>query len=352
MARVLIIDDDVTRVGHCREILEEAGHGVTTSALSYEALTLMRHRAYDLVLASEHLTDMSGTNLCRHLSVEHPDVTTIVINGAPGASLYVAPAGAFARRLAPQKEDLLMALEAALAPRRRLMHPLTAAVRTRGDRGASIRLLVIAENRLFRDGVSAALTEQGDLDVVASLDACHDLAGIAREHKPDIVLMDMGPTRQETVALIRTLATSSPATRIILTNVAHIDATFGECIEAGASGLLRKHATFDDIVYTIRLVISGATVIPGALTAALFATATCATRRVAGFSDDADRVTRREQEVINLLVEGLSNKEIAARLNIATFTVKSHVHNVLEKLGLRTRGQIARRYLHPRVSGL
>jgi DNA-binding NarL/FixJ family response regulator len=354
MVQVLIIDDDMARVDHCRDILEEAGYGVATSALSHEALALMRHRTYDLVLASERLTDMSGSDLCRHLRVAHPDVPTVVMDGSAGASLEAAQASAFHLRVPPGKEQLLSVLETALAPRRHLLRRVSPTTRARDSRRtSSIRILVIAENRLFRDGVDAALATQGDLEVVASLDACNDLAGVAREHQPDIVLMDIGPRHLDTVALIRALARSRPESRIVMIDVAQIGATFLEFIEAGASALLPKHATVDDVIYTIRLVLSGATVIPGALTAALFpAAAACGRGAAAEMWDCDDRLTRREHEIINLLVESLSNKEIAARLNIATFTVKSHVHNILEKLGLHTRGQIARRYLQPRVSGL
>jgi DNA-binding NarL/FixJ family response regulator len=107
------------------------------------------------------------------------------------------------------------------------------------------------------------------------------------------------------------------------------------------SGFVLKDATFDEFVSTIRAVAGGAKVLPSRMTDSLFSqiAKTADTRSVRDTEDV--RMTRREREVIELIGEGLSNKEIAQRLNIATHTVKSHVRNVMEKLALHTRLQIA-----------
>ncbi|MGH9347401.1 MAG: response regulator [Vicinamibacterales bacterium] len=337
MAQVLIIDDDMARVDRCRGILEEAGYGVATSALGHEALTLMRQRTYDLVLANERLADMSGGDLCRHVHVAHPGVPTLVMNRRAIAPLEVAQAGALDLGTPPGKDELLKALETALAPRRRLPHRVTSpGVGPRGRRASSIRILVIAGGRVRRDSVGEALAGQGEVEVVA-LEACDDLALAARQHQPDVILLDIGPRYPDAVALIRALAGARPETRIVIVDVAQIGATLLDLVEAGASGILSEHATIDDLISTIRLVLRGATVLPGALTASMLsATAGPGRHASADVRNDGDGLTKREHEIISLLVEGLSNKEIAARLNIATFTVKSHVHNILEKLRLQS----------------
>jgi DNA-binding NarL/FixJ family response regulator len=113
-------------------------------------------------------------------------------------------------------------------------------------------------------------------------------------------------------------------------------------IKAGASGFIVKDATIDDFVRTIRSVAEGADVVPPSLTATLLShIVDQAVSRSTEAVLEAVSMTKREREITSLIAEGMSNKEIAQRLNIATYTVKSHVHNILEKLALHSRLQIA-----------
>src|SRR5690348_3282126 len=113
-------------------------------------------------------------------------------------------------------------------------------------------------------------------------------------------------------------------------------------IKAGANGFIVKDATIDDFVKTIRTVAEGSDVVPAALTGTLLShIVDQAVTRSTSAVLEAVQMTKREREIMSLIAEGLSNKEIAQRLNIATYTVKSHVHNILEKLALHSRLQIA-----------
>ena len=113
-------------------------------------------------------------------------------------------------------------------------------------------------------------------------------------------------------------------------------------VRAGAAGFIMKDASFDDFLQTIRAVAAGTDVLPPQLTGSLFGQiARHVVRRGTAPVLEGVRLTERERQVIDLLGEGLSNKEIAARLHIAIHTVKSHVHNVLEKLALHTRLEVA-----------
>jgi DNA-binding NarL/FixJ family response regulator len=112
-------------------------------------------------------------------------------------------------------------------------------------------------------------------------------------------------------------------------------------VRAGASGFIMKDASFDEFLRTIRAVAAGADVLPPQLTGSLFGQiAQHAVRGRTPRALEGVRLTERERQVIDLLGEGLSNKAIAARLHIAIHTVKSHVHNVLEKLALHTRLEV------------
>jgi DNA-binding NarL/FixJ family response regulator len=115
-----------------------------------------------------------------------------------------------------------------------------------------------------------------------------------------------------------------------------------EFVEAGAAGFILKDATIEDVLETIRSVARGRRVLPPLLTGSLFThVIEQALRRGKGTLPDAVRMTKREREIIVLIADGMSNKEIAQRLNLSTYTVKSHVHNILEKMALHSRLQIA-----------
>ncbi len=115
-----------------------------------------------------------------------------------------------------------------------------------------------------------------------------------------------------------------------------------ELVEAGAAGFILKDATIEDFLETIRSVARGMKVLPPLLTGSLFThVVDHALRQGKGKLPEAVRMTKREREIIVLIAEGMSNKEIAQRLNLSTYTVKSHVHNILEKLALHSRLEIA-----------
>ena len=142
--------------------------------------------------------------------------------------------------------------------------------------------------------------------------------------------------------LVETITKEHPDVKVIVMDLLPAQADIIEFVRAGASGFLLKDATFDEFLKTIRLVAAGTNVLPPPLTDSLFsAIVNHEARRERAFLSAAASLTKREREIVRLIAEGLSNKEIGLRLNVATFTVKSHVHNVLEKLALRTRVQIA-----------
>jgi DNA-binding NarL/FixJ family response regulator len=146
----------------------------------------------------------------------------------------------------------------------------------------------------------------------------------------------------DSLGVATALKREHPDAKIIVMDLIPVNEEIVEFVNVGVSGFVLKDASFDEFVETIRLVAGGAKVLPPRMTESLFS-------QIAKDASLGDRehalqdvrMTRREREVIELIGEGLSNKEIAHRLNIATHTVKSHVRNVMEKLALHTRLQIA-----------
>lgn len=202
-----------------------------------------------------------------------------------------------------------------------------------------ITVAIIDDNRLVREGLTALLNRLTDVRVVASSVADSPLLA---ELKPDVVLLDVGLRDQESVRLAAALKKRTPEAHIIVMDLMPVNEEIVEFVNVGVSGFVLKDATFDDLVSTIRSVVAGEKVLPARMTESLFAQIVKeAESRLGEQMLDDVRMTRREREVIELIGEGLSNKEIAHRLGIATHTVKTHVRNVMEKLELHTRLQIA-----------
>lgn len=205
-----------------------------------------------------------------------------------------------------------------------------------------IHILLIEDNRLLREGLTVMLKEQPDLSVAAS-PGSSDAPTQARRLKPAVILLDLGLRSQNSLRLLGALKKSAPEARVIGMDLVPVQEELVQYVAAGVSGFVLKDATFDDLLKTIRSVARGAHVLPPRLTGSLFSQIVeHAARKKTGNPFVAVRMTSREHEVIDLISEGLSNKDIAQRLHLATDTVKSHVHNILEKLALHTRLEIAR----------
>ena len=208
---------------------------------------------------------------------------------------------------------------------------------------AKIRILLIEDNRLLREGIAAILNAQSDLEVVARAedgDAVNQLKSMKRT--PDVILLDLGLEKENSLNLMRVLRETVPAARIIAMDIFPEQLDVVEFVKAGGSGFILKNASSKDYVETIRAVVAGTKVLPQALTSSLFTQIVeSALKTGNGIPSNSIQLTTREREIVSLISEGLGNKEIAERLHIATFTVKSHIHNILDKLALNTRLQIA-----------
>jgi len=202
-----------------------------------------------------------------------------------------------------------------------------------------ITVAIVDDNRLVREALAAMLDRLPDVHVVAE-----EVADPAfmDEAKPDVVLLDVGLRDEDSLGVAAALCKHAPGAKVIVMDLIPMNEDIVQFVNAGVSGFVLKDATFDEFVATIRTVAAGGKVLPPRMTESLFSQIlTSADARGHEHVLEDVRMTRREREVIELIGEGLSNKEIAQRLNIASHTVKSHVRNVMEKLALHTRLQIA-----------
>jgi DNA-binding NarL/FixJ family response regulator len=205
--------------------------------------------------------------------------------------------------------------------------------------GPSIIVAIIDDNRLVREALASLLGRLPDLRVVTAATAS---PAFLAEAAPHVLLLDVGLGDEDSLKVAEAIRDTAPDTKVVMMDLIPVSAEIVEFVNAGVCGFVLKDATFDECVATIRAVAAGEKVLPPRLTESLFSQIAqeVDSRGRTQVMEDV-RMTRREREVIELIGEGLSNKEIAQRLNIATHTVKSHVRNVMEKLALHTRLQIA-----------
>jgi len=207
-----------------------------------------------------------------------------------------------------------------------------------------IGILLIEDNRILRDGITAMIKKQPDMHVIATVDNGDRILTMLGKFKPDIVLLDLGLQSKNSLQIVKLIRKDFPETKLIVMDLIPLQADVLDFIQAGVSGFILKEAKITDFYKTIRAVSGGAKVLPPHLTGSLFTqvvkyavpdlTPTLFAKTVS--------MTKRELQVVELIAEGSTNKEIAKKLNLSTYTVKSHVHNILEKLSVQTRVQIAK----------
>jgi len=205
--------------------------------------------------------------------------------------------------------------------------------------GETINIMVVSDVRLYREGLADSLAQRHRLAVIATANNLDDTTRLD-ELNPDVVVLDM--SARGSLDAIRRVSASSARARIVAFAVEETERDVLLCAEAGASGYVACDGTMDDLVNTIHSVARGELLCSPRIAATLFRAL-----HAQGSRPDGDRLaltlTAREREIAPLIDRGLSNKEIAAQLRIEVATVKNHVHNLLEKLQVASRGEAAAR---------
>lgn len=206
-----------------------------------------------------------------------------------------------------------------------------------------IKILLIEENRILREGIAALLKKQSDMRIIANVVNAENIMEQIDTLKPDIVLLDLGFSGQSSLQLVKQIMAQFKEAKIIGMNLIEFQTDVLEFIQAGVSGFILKEADAIHFIKAIKKVNKGLKVLPPPLTGTLFSQINEIEKTgKKTILNHLIRMTTREKQVIKLISDGLTNKEIAQKLNVAVYTAKSHVHNILEKLSLSTRAQIAK----------
>lgn len=205
-----------------------------------------------------------------------------------------------------------------------------------------IKVLLIEDNRLLRDGILQILKQHTDIEVLESSSETKTTFSMVHALSPDVILMDLGLRNQNSLRVVEILHEEFPSAKIVVMDLAPVQADILLYIKAGANGFILKDASLDDFIVTIRTVAEGENVLPTLLPETVFAKIIdLAVSEGKIKLNEVVRMTKREKQVMTLLSEGMSNKEIGQKLHVSSHTVKSHIHNIMDKLALHTRLEIA-----------
>jgi len=206
-----------------------------------------------------------------------------------------------------------------------------------GDMVKYMRILIVDDHAVLREGLASLLDHQPDFEVVGEAGTMSDAVMKAGELKPDLILMDISLPDGSGLEATRAILKQAPDTNIVILTIHDSDELLMDAIRNGARGYLMKNTSSKDLITSLRALRRGE----------LALTREMAGRVISGFSSDAeqsqkrervvDQLTSRELEVLMEVSSGATNKEIAERLFISVNTVKNHVHDILDKLGLKNR---------------
>ncbi len=199
---------------------------------------------------------------------------------------------------------------------------------------AKIRVLVVDDHPMVRDGIKANLKRQRDMTVIAEANDGIEAITLIKEHLPDVVLLDLRMPRMDGLDVIGELNASKLQSKVIIMTTFESEEDVHRALKAGARGYLLKDSSQEEILDAIRRVNLGETYLPARIV-----------QKVAERMRNPE-ISPREREVLNCVAAGKSNKEIGVQLLISEGTVKTHVKSLLEKLGAAGRTAAVRQAVH------
>jgi DNA-binding NarL/FixJ family response regulator len=219
---------------------------------------------------------------------------------------------------------------------------------------AKIRIVVADDHPIFRDGLCRLLALEPDFEVVAQAQDGRQVLDVLQQHEPDILLLDLKMPGLDGLATLQRLQTSKHKTRVIVLTASEDKNEFVQAMKLGTSGIVLKQSATDLLIKSIRKVNAGEIWLDSHTTAAVmrqFATgADDAPVGAAPASSSRERerslLSQREREIVALVAQGFKNKEMAEKMFISEQTVKNHLHNIFDKLGVSDRLELALYAIH------
>jgi DNA-binding NarL/FixJ family response regulator len=197
-----------------------------------------------------------------------------------------------------------------------------------------IRVLLADDHQLMRSGIRLMLEREGDLTVVGEASDGREAVALAKSLKPDVVIMDIGMANLNGIEAARQMTQERPELAVMMLSMHSDESYVLRALRAGARGYLLKDSAEPDLIKAVHVVAGGKSFFSPAVSRLLLDDYVRKLKR-SGTDDPYDLLTPRERELLQLIAEGKSNKDIANLLNLSVYTVESHRSNLMEKLHLR-----------------
>lgn len=210
-----------------------------------------------------------------------------------------------------------------------------------------INVLLVDDHHLFREGIARLLKDAPGITMIASAQNGEDAVALAAQHHPDVILMDVHMPGMDGIEATRQIHAAHPQINILMLTVSENDKDLFAALRCGARGYLLKDTTSQELIEGIHRAYDGQAIINPRMTTKLLDEFNVLSQNMPARStaqmrdDETENLTSREREVLRLVARGLSNKEIGEKLAISPHTVKTHLSNTLEKLGLHGRVEAA-----------
>ena len=213
---------------------------------------------------------------------------------------------------------------------------------------SKIRVLITDDHAMFRQGVRTLLTAEPDLEVAGEARDAAEAVNLSRQSRPDVVLMDIGMTGMSSFEATRVIRKERPETRVVFLSMYDDDEYLAECVSIGASGYILKESPAEQLLTAIREVHRGGSYLSPRLLTRLvddFRTQGREPIRQPRFGT----LTKREREILKMLAEGQSVKEIATTFELSVKTVEAHKFNLMRKLDIHNKAQLVQYAIQKKI---
>ena len=213
---------------------------------------------------------------------------------------------------------------------------------------SKIRVLLTDDHTLFRQGIRTLLAAESDIEVIGEAGNAADAVNLARQSRPDLVLMDIGMAGMSSFEATRQIRRERPETRVVFLSMYDDEDYLAECVDMGANGYILKESPAEQLITAIREVNRGGSYLSPRLLSRLvddFRTNGRGIPRQPRF----DSLTKREREILKMLAEGKSVKEIAGEFDLSVKTVEAHKFNLMRKLDIHNKAQLVQYAIQKKV---
>jgi two-component system, NarL family, nitrate/nitrite response regulator NarL len=206
----------------------------------------------------------------------------------------------------------------------------------------AMRVMLVDDHIMFREGIKNLLSAEPDFDVVGDASTVEEAVDKAQQLNPDLILMDLNLPDGTGLEAVKAILGKQPSISVVILTILVTDRLLLDAVRAGVKGFILKNLSISKLLAALRGVQRGEAALSRTMTAQIINEFHRINTRVEPEPDEFSNLTRRELDVLALLVQGQTNSEIAQQLSISENTVKNHIHNILDKMGVKSRSQAAR----------